>query len=225
MKIISLIPARIGSQRLNRKNLRLLKGMPLIQIAIQKVVRSGVFEEIWVSSDSEEISQIAGKESALFHKRPAEFANSTATSEEYLDDFLKDHVCDWIVQVHSIAPLLSVQEIVDFVDFLKSTSANVVLGYVPVKLECVLNERPLNFSFDKKTNSQELEFVKKISWSISAWKRDDFLEARRQNKCATYYGKVDYFELDALSGMVIKTEFDLKMIDALYKLKFGHASY
>lgn len=225
MKVIAIIPARIGSQRLKFKNLRTIKAMPLILHAIKKCKLSNSFDEIWVSSDSDEISQIAGKESVLFHKRPAKLANSTATSEEYLADFLKDHVCDWIVQVHSIAPLLSVEEMVDFVDFLKSTSANVVLGYVPVNIECVLNESPVNFSFKKKTNSQELEFVKKLSWSISAWKRDEFLEARAQSKCATYYGKLDYFELDELSGIVIKTERDLQMVDALFKLKFGDANF
>ena len=52
MKIIAMIPARLGSQRLKQKNLQLLNGIPLISHAINKAKNSNIFNEIWVNSES-----------------------------------------------------------------------------------------------------------------------------------------------------------------------------
>ena len=58
-KSYAIIPARGGSKRIPRKNIRLLNGIPLIGITIQNALLSGVFEEIIVSTDDLEIATIA----------------------------------------------------------------------------------------------------------------------------------------------------------------------
>ena len=49
--VLAMIPARMGSQRLKRKNLRELGGVPLIIRAIRKCLAAGVFDEVWVNSE------------------------------------------------------------------------------------------------------------------------------------------------------------------------------
>ena len=53
MKIVAMIPARIGSQRLKFKNLALLNKKPLISYAIQKAKKSKIFSDIYINSDAD----------------------------------------------------------------------------------------------------------------------------------------------------------------------------
>jgi N-acylneuraminate cytidylyltransferase len=56
---VAIIPARGGSQRIPRKNIRLLNGKPLIAYSIETALSSGLFDEVIVSTDDAEIAQIA----------------------------------------------------------------------------------------------------------------------------------------------------------------------
>src|SRR3954469_19566323 len=104
--VIAMIPARMGSQRLPKKNLRTLRGVPLIVRAIRKCQEAGCFDEIWVNSENEAFAPIAEEEGVRFHQRPAELGNNQATSEEFVTEFFRAHDCERLAQVHSIAPLL-----------------------------------------------------------------------------------------------------------------------
>ena len=77
-----MIPARLGSQRLTKKNLKELRGVSLINRAIRKCKDSSVFDEIWVNSESAVFKQIAQSEDVGFHQRPEALGNNEATSKQ-----------------------------------------------------------------------------------------------------------------------------------------------
>ncbi len=56
---LAIIPARGGSKRIPRKNIRLMSGKPLIAWSIEVAIRSGVFDQVVVSTDDSEIADIA----------------------------------------------------------------------------------------------------------------------------------------------------------------------
>ena len=58
---LAIIPARIGSKRKNKKNIKLFCGFPIIKYSIDAAIKSNIFDEIMVSTDSEEIAKIANK--------------------------------------------------------------------------------------------------------------------------------------------------------------------
>jgi len=58
-RILAVIPARGGSKRLPGKNIRKLNGKPLVNYTVEAAVASGVFQDIWISSDDDEILQLA----------------------------------------------------------------------------------------------------------------------------------------------------------------------
>ena len=60
-KIITLIPARSGSKGLEGKNIKLFRGEPLISWTIKEALKSKYIDEVFVSTDSEEISEISVK--------------------------------------------------------------------------------------------------------------------------------------------------------------------
>ena len=217
MKIIAMIPARLGSQRLKQKNLQPLKGEPLIVHAIRKAKRSKMFDEIWVNSEADIFSDISKDESVRFHKRPNHLADNNATSEDFVYEFFKHHECDYMVQIHSIAPLLTVNDTKRFVTELKKTKVDVLLSVEDLKIECAYKNNPINFSYNEKTNSQMLDPIQRITWSITGWKRDSYVKSYEQKKCATYSGKVGYFPINKLAAHIIKTKEDLQIAEALFK--------
>lgn len=213
-----MIPARMGSQRLKKKNLRELAGVPLISRAIRRCQQAEVFDEIWVNSEHPDFGPIAEREGASFHQRPEALGSNKATSEQYVHEFLKARDCDYLFQVHSIAPLLGVANIRRFVEFMRDSEHDAVLSYIPEQIECAIDGKPINFTFDEKTNSQELTPVQRITWSITGWRAAAYIAAFEGGQCATYAGHVGFYPVDAISGHVIKTEDDLKLAEALLPL-------
>ena len=59
MKNLAIIPARGGSKRIPRKNIKDFLGRPIIAYSIQATILSGVYDEIMVSTDDNEIAEIA----------------------------------------------------------------------------------------------------------------------------------------------------------------------
>lgn len=218
---IAMIPARMGSQRLKQKNLRELGGMPTIVRAIRKCQAAGCFDAIWVNSEHDAFGEIAAAEGVHFHKRPEALANNTATSEEFIHEFLRQHECERVFQVHSIAPLLTAGQVREFVAAMRETDVDTLLSCTHEQIECALDGVPVNFTFAEKTNSQDLRPVQRISWSISGWRRQTYLDAVAAGTTATYAGRIGFHVLDRLAGHIIKTEEDLRIAEALLPLREG----
>ena len=90
--MIGFVPARSGSERVAGKNIRPLAGHPLLAYAVETALQSAVFDRVVVSTDSEEIADVArwyGAEVPFL--RPAEFATSTSPDIEWLS-FTLEHL-------------------------------------------------------------------------------------------------------------------------------------
>ena len=73
---VAIIPARGGSKRIPRKNIKEFNGKPMIVHSIHAALESGLFEKVLVTTDDDEIAQIAEKNGALVpFVRPAELAD------------------------------------------------------------------------------------------------------------------------------------------------------
>ena len=88
-KIVALIPARSGSKRVRDKNIRPLAGHPLLAYTIAAARRSGVFQSIIVSTDSERYAAIARHYGAeVPYLRPAEISGDQSPDIEWVSDLL-----------------------------------------------------------------------------------------------------------------------------------------
>jgi CMP-N-acetylneuraminic acid synthetase len=223
MRVAAMIPARMGSQRLAKKNLLEIRGAPLIAHAVRKCLAAGVFDEIWINSENAEFAKVAEAEGVGFYQRPEHLGSNTATSEQFVADFLRHHPCDVVVQVHSIAPLLTVAELTGFVEAVRASDADVTLSVVVESLEHLCRGQPVNFTFAEKTNSQDLPEVHRIAWAVTAWRRDTYLAATERGECATYAGKRAVHPVGRLAGHVIKTREDFDIAEALWDVVHGPA--
>lgn len=78
MSNLAVIPARGGSKRLPRKNIKKLAGKPLIHYTLEAVVHSGVFDDVLLSSDDEEILEVGSK----VHGVTAEYRDPSLAEDE-----------------------------------------------------------------------------------------------------------------------------------------------
>jgi len=78
-KPLCIIPARGGSKRLPRKNIRPLGGKPLLSWTIEAALEAGVFDRVWVSSEDREILEVARAWGGVPLERPPELAEDHVT--------------------------------------------------------------------------------------------------------------------------------------------------
>jgi len=103
--VIALIPARGGSRGIPRKNISELCHRPLISWTIESAFQSGVFDEVWVSTDDEEIARVSRQWGASVHRRDPETATDSASTESAMFDFLKHHTSEIICLIQATSPL------------------------------------------------------------------------------------------------------------------------
>ena len=84
MKAIAIIPARGGSKRVPRKNLRMVAGRPLVAWSIRSAMESKLLSEVWVSTDDPEIAEVADRNGAGVIKRPPEISGDFDRIEDAL---------------------------------------------------------------------------------------------------------------------------------------------
>lgn len=113
MKNIAIIPARGGSKRIPRKNIKPFMGKPIIAYSIEAALQSGLFDEVMVSTDDEEIAAIARQYGASVpFYRSAEMSNDYATTadviEEVLDIYKENgQIFDNVCCLYATAPFVT----------------------------------------------------------------------------------------------------------------------
>lgn len=125
---IALIPARAGSKRIPSKNIAILNGEPLIGYTIRSALKSNVFSEVIVSTDSKEIGTIAkayGAKVPLL--RPSKFATDASSDIEWVQHAISTMVENPLESIETVAilrptsPLRSSNSILNALGLLKAT--------------------------------------------------------------------------------------------------------
>mmetsp|Transcript_36463 Transcript_36463/g.79799 ORF Transcript_36463/g.79799 Transcript_36463/m.79799 type:complete len:237 (-) Transcript_36463:69-779(-) len=106
-RVVAVIPARGGSVSIPLKNIKELAGRPLIDWCIRSALDSKCIDEVWVSTDHDDIAAVAEKCGAKVHRRAAETATSTASTESAMVDFVKAHPdYDVLCLIQATSPLV-----------------------------------------------------------------------------------------------------------------------
>jgi len=122
---IAIIPARGGSKRIPKKNIKEFCGKPLITYSIETALNSKLFEKIIVSTDSKEIADIALKCGADVQMRPSELSDDfTGTWDviEYVLDTLEDRY-EYVCTIYATAPFLQQEYLKEGFEKLKNSDA------------------------------------------------------------------------------------------------------
>jgi len=87
---IAIIPSRLNSKRLPKKNIYNINNKPIISWVVRKALKSQIFQKVIVSSESLDVKNIITKEGAEFHKRSKKLSSDKATVIQVCKDVLKN---------------------------------------------------------------------------------------------------------------------------------------
>jgi len=180
---LAIIPARGGSKRLPRKNIVDLCGKPLIAWSIESGLKSKYIDKVVVSSDDEEILNIASKFKLDTIKRPDSLASDTATSFDAIKHVLSiSKNYDYVLLLQPTSPLRNNTHIDKAIELLGQKNADAIISV------CEMDHSPL-----WSNTLQE-------DGALDTFLRDDVLDKRSQ-ELEKYYrvnGAIYICKLDKL---------------------------
>lgn len=167
---LAIITARGGSKRIPKKNIKEFCGKPIISYAIQAAIDSGIFERVMVSTDSEEIKDIALKYGAeVPFLRSKENSDDYATTEDVIMEVVKaydqlgEHY-DTVCCLYPTAPLINRDILKKAVEIMDRKSPAVVIpvvqfSYPPQRCFVIDENGFARFKYPEyvKARSQDLE--------------------------------------------------------------------
>ncbi|AFA49239.1 acylneuraminate cytidylyltransferase family protein [Acetobacterium woodii] len=187
MRNLAIIPARSGSKGLKDKNIKLLNGKPLLAYTIEVALESDIFDEIFVSTDSDVYAKIAQDYGAnVPFLRSKELSTDTASSWNVVRDAVLSFrkiggEFDTIALLQPTSPLRENKDIINAYHLMKMKNANTIVSV------CEVDHSPLwsNILPEDK--------------SLDNFLKEEFLNTNRQNlptfyrvNGAIYIVKVDY---------------------------------
>lgn len=169
-KKLAIIPARGGSRRIPRKNIKEFLGKPIIAYSIEAALQSQLFNEVMVSTDDNGIAEVAKKYGAAIpFLRSKENADDYATTAdvilEVLDEYTKSgYEFKYLCCIYPTAPFVTANKLIDSFNLLIERGADSV---VPV----VKFSYPIQRAFRINSNDQ-LEYI----WPENINRRSQDLE-------------------------------------------------
>ena len=218
-KIIAMIPARIGSQRLKKKNLALINKKPLIEYVIQSAKKSRIFDKIYINSDDQIFKKIALKNNINFYLRNKKFGSSNTKSDDVVYDFLINNKCDIVVWVNPIAPLQKSQEIKEVVNYFINKKLNSLITTNQLKNHAIYQKKPLNFKNKEKfAKTQNLNPVEIMVYSLMMWSAKSFIMNYKKKNRAILHSRVGFYPVNKFSGIIVKDKIDLEIVSKILKI-------
>lgn len=192
MKRIAIITARGGSKRIPRKNIKEFCGKPILCYSIEAALSSNVFDEVMVSTDDEEIAEVAKKAGAnVPFLRSAETSNDFATTRDVLLEVVQKYQeigqeYDEMCCIYPTAPFVTAEKLKKGIEVLEKNGADEVCPVVrfsfPPQRCYVMKEGFLHFKYPEYQNarSQDLEPYYHDCGQFYMYQVDSFLHNKQE---------------------------------------------
>lgn len=166
---LCIIPARGGSKRISRKNIKDFCGKPMIAWSIETALQSECFDEVWVSTDDLEIADIAKKYGAKIpFIRPDTLSDDFATTADVMQHAVEysskiGKLANFICCIYATAPFLQIQDLILGLEKIQQNNLDYVFSatnYVfPIQRAIKLNHDRVEMFYPENftMRSQDLE--------------------------------------------------------------------
>jgi pseudaminic acid cytidylyltransferase len=227
MANLCIIPARGGSKRIPKKNIKNFDGKPAITFAINAAIKSNLFTEIMVSTDSNEIAMVAKKYGAKVpflrsEQNSDDFSGTDAVIKEVLDKYMKNGISfDTACCIYPVNPFLNGDKLINGFKTLQDSKLDSVISAVKYSY-------PIQRSFrqkDGKAYMIEPEYYKCRSQDLAPTFHDAAQFYWFKIKPFFKNGRIwndntGIIELNELEVQDIDNETDWKLAELKYKLLY-----
>jgi len=223
MNNLCLIPARGGSKRIPKKNIKPFLGKPIIAYSIEAAINSNLFSEIMVSTDNEKIAEIAIKYGAKVpffrtHENSSDFATTFDVIEEVIGAYRKENIeFDNACCLYPCAPFVNSGKLEEAYEEFKKNKRDVVFPVIPYSF-------PIQRAITMRSN--KIEMISK-----------EFLSTRSQDLEQSYHdsGQFYFFNIKKViknkslltdnTGAIIISEMEGQDIDNEIDWKLAELKY
>jgi N-acylneuraminate cytidylyltransferase len=219
MNIVAFIPARAGSKGIYNKNIVDFHGSPLIKHTIDVCKKSRYIQEVFVSSDSEEILDLAEQYGAKRIKRPTHLSTDSSPTEDAIEHFLCSiEDPDLVVFLQATSPLREVKDIDNLVERVIVDKLDSAFTACPLEDFFIWNVgeklESMNYDYRNRRRRQDISGQVVENGSAYCFKSDKFKE--HGNRLC---GKIGFSLMDAWKMFEVDSREDLEICKLLYKLK------
>jgi pseudaminic acid cytidylyltransferase len=243
-KSIAIIPARGGSKRIPKKNIKHFLGKPIIEYAIEAAIASKLFDVVMVSTDDMEIAKIALKAGAEvpFLRTPensSDFATTSDVIEEVLNKYLSlNIVFEYACCIYPTAPFVTLDLLKEGKDLLQKHHYDSVFPVVqysyPIQRSLLLDENEkVSMVWNEFLNSRSQDLKKRYhDTGLFYWLESSvFLKSRKlftENSGSIILREVECQDIDTVEDWMIaeikyKILKDEKIGNKLSKIILGTA--
>ncbi len=224
MNAVAIITARGGSKRIPRKNVKEFLGKPILLYSIEAALNSGIFEEVMVSTEDEEIAELARKAGAVVpFMRGDENANDFATTTDVLLEVVGEYEkrgkhFEFGCCIYPTAPFVTAEKLRDGMEELAASDADTLMPVVPFSFPpqrgMVIREDKLQFVQPEHalTRTQDLEHWYHDVGQFYCFRTENF----KRNKILTV-GNVLPYVVSELEVQDIDTISDWKIAEMKYE--------
>lgn len=197
MSAIAIITARGGSKRIPKKNIKEFCGKPIIAYPIEAALASGVFDEVMVSTDSEEIAEVARRYGASVpfmrsEKTSNDYATTTDVLIEVMEEYKKNgKVFNTIACIYPTAPFITEEKLRTAMMLQDKDGVDSVISVVkydfPPQRAFVIRDGNVRYQYPENRNirSQDLEPIYHDCGQFYIFEASKFLDTHRmmQDNC------------------------------------------
>lgn len=224
-KSIAIIPARGGSKRIPGKNIKEFAGKPIIAYSIECALKTGLFDDVIVSTDDKKIAEISKKYGARVpFLRSKKTANDRASLESAMLETIsrlekQGKQYDYLCCVLPTAPFIESKKIIEGFDKISEGDFDAVFSIAkfdyPIQRALVKNKHgivSMLYSDNMDKRSQDLDTVYHDAGQFYWLKTDNFLKEKQ------LFAKKSYgLELSSLQVQDIDTVEDWETAEIKYK--------
>ena len=212
MNILAVIPARGGSKGIPRKNIRLMNGQPLIAYSINNAIKCNLITDIVVTTDDEEIAQIAKLYGAQIVMRPKELGGDTITLDPVIyDATIKmeqklNKKYDIVITLQATSPLLKSEILKEAIEeFCNSQYDTYISATNKPHLSWGKNEVGYYPLYEKRLNRQQLPPNYLEAGAFLITKREYVKENSRMGQAISVYEipEEQAVDIDSVSDWIV----------------------
>jgi CMP-N-acetylneuraminic acid synthetase len=219
MSTYAVIPVKGTSERVQSKNFRpFVDGMSLTELKVRQTVESGVFRDVFISSDSDEGETLAARHGVTFLRRDAAFCNNQVPWSDviyHVVNSLPIDPTDTVCWSHSTSPLFW-----RFADAVQQFNAAIAEGYDSLIGVAALNEyiltdkgRPVNYAWGVwHPYTQHVEKLLRVTGSVFIAPKSEML------RCRYIVGQRPYlYATLPFEAVDVDTDYDFRLAQLLYR--------
>ena len=221
-KIVFHIPAREGSKRVRKKNLREMNGKPMISYAVEALLKANVSDNCYVNTDSKEIIDHinANYPSMKIYIRNKKLCSDNAQSDHFNADIINKLQPDTLIMINPVCPLIESEDIVNALNAYKNSNCDTLISSCSTRMQTFCDGEPVNIDIKNAlAPSQDNPLITTLNWAITIWDAKSFTNRMDKDGYAVWGNKISFYDIDEIKSIKVSEEKDFIIAEKLLKMR------